>query len=252
MMENIVEAETRAPRFGVLSGIGAILVYSFASLPIILFVTFDVIANNSGESNDVTSQLITDRFSEPGILFAVMLANCIGLLIWAYGVSFLRGSKDFFKDFGLKFSKSSIYFFFLGVALQIVAIVISLPISLLRDGENTNQKIVDDFKDANGIAKIALFLMIGFVVPFIEELCFRGIFLRGLQRRVKPMVAILVCGIVFGAIHLGDTAALYGLTPLILVGLVASALAVYRGKIDASIALHIGFNITTAVILLFI
>lgn len=251
-MENTQVVERRAPRFGLLSGIGAILVYSFASVPIMLAVAVSVAADNQGVSSDRMNDLILDKFSEPNILLAILLANCVGLFIWAYGVSFLRGSKNFFKDFGIKFSKTSIYFFFAGVGLQILTIIISIPVGILQDGDSSNQKIVDDFKDANGLAKIGLFIMIAFVVPFIEELCFRGVFLRGLQKHAKPMTAILICGILFGAIHLTDTAALYGLTPLIMVGIISSALAVYRGKIDASIALHIGFNITTAIILLFI
>lgn len=252
-MENIGLVQRRAPRFGLLGGIGAILVYSFASFPFIIFIYISIAfdSNNSGASPAKLSRIFSDKLSDPKILLGILIFNCLGLLIWAYGLSMLRGSKNFFKDFGIGFSKSSIYFFFAGIALQIITIIISVPISLLRSGD-TNQQVVQDFKDANGLAKVALFVMVAFVVPFIEELCFRGIFLRGLQKHAKPMVAILVCGIIFGAIHLGDTAALYGLTPLILVGIFASALAVYRGKIDASIALHIGFNITTAIILLFI
>lgn len=254
-MENseiVTESNSRYPKFGLPAGIGAILVYLTASLPVTVFLIFQIQIDNENLNSSELSELLKEKFENPNVLIAIMLINCAALFTWAFLVSKLRGSGNPFKDFGIRFTKSSIWFFFLGIALQFAFIITMIPIQLLKDEGATSQQIVNDYKNSAGASKIIMLLIIAFLVPFTEELCFRGIFLRGLAKRAKPVVAILICGILFGAIHLADTSAVYGLVALIGVGLISSALTIYRGRIDASIALHIGFNFTTALILLFI
>jgi membrane protease YdiL (CAAX protease family) len=155
------------------------------------------------------------------------------------------------KDFGITFSLKSLWFVLLGIGLQIATLIITVPIGLIRDNKVSQQEIASDLANAKGATLIIFAIFVAFIVPFAEELCFRGMFLRGLLKKTSPVIAILISGILFALVHLSDPNAIYGFSALMLVGIISSALATYRGKIDASIALHVGFNLTAAVFLIF-
>jgi membrane protease YdiL (CAAX protease family) len=246
----------RIPKFGPLSGIGAIVTYLTASIPVTMIAAIILAINTIGknineklEYNEFTDKL-NDLLKNPSFLVLIISANCIGLFIYAFLVSRLRGTKNMKNDFGLHFSPSSLWFILVGIGLQLASLIITLPISIIRDEGVKQQQIATDLANANGSILFAFAFMVAIVVPFTEELCFRGIFLRGLMKKTTPVVAILISGLVFAAIHLSDPNALYGFSSLILVGIFTSALTIYRGKIDASIALHVGFNLTAAVFLI--
>lgn len=249
----IIETPTRrVPRFGVPAGIGGILVYLFSSIPLILVITtvkYTQLSERDLTSRQISRQ-ITDMLNSQGVLVGILVLQCVGFLIYAFVIAQIRGSGNFFSDFGLRFTKSSLWFLLVGIALQFIGIGISIPIQLLRN-DSTEQQVVADFRGSSGVAFIFLMLLIGIVVPFIEELCFRGLFMRGLNKKCVPWVSVLLTGTIFAAVHFSDPSALYGGWILLMVGLGASALAMYRGRIDASICLHVGFNLSTVAIIVF-
>lgn len=251
-MEKIVAAPERTPKFSLLAGIGAIVVYLTSSLPFIAVVAaMKTIELQSGDSSLTSSEISTtvqDLVKSPGVLIGALVVQCICLFIYVWGVSFVRGTRNPFRDFGLRFSRRSPLFFLLGVALQGVGLLISIPIQLLRDG-GKEQEIVDSFRHSSGLNLIVFMVLVAFVVPVAEEVCFRGVFMRGLGKKVSPYMAVVITGTLFAFVHLGDPSAFYGLATLLIFGILASGLAMYRGKIDASIFMHMGFNFTTVVLI---
>ena len=234
--DNIQNENTKVPKFGVFSGIGGIFVYSFISLPVIMITALIAVSNSSSTKDNALSQDFTNKINElvtsSNFLVVVMVVNCVGIFVYAILVSKIRGSKSIFNDFGIKFSPSSLYFVFLGIALQFIGLLLTSVISALNGDTSKRQEVATNLSSSNGLI-----------------MAFRGIFLRGLLRRVPPTVAVLISGIVFASIHLSDANAIYGYTSLLLVGIISGALTLYRGKIDASIALHVGFNLTAAIFL---
>ena len=251
--DNIQNENTKVPKFGVFSGIGGIFVYSFISLPVIMITALIAVSNSSSTKDNALSQDFTNKINElvtsSNFLVVVMVVNCVGIFVYAILVSKIRGSKSIFNDLGIKFSPSSLYFVFLGIALQFIGLLLTSVISALNGDTSKRQEVANNLSSSNGLTMALLFILIVLFVPIAEELCFRGIFLRGLLRRVPPTVAVLISGIVFASIHLSDANAIYGYTSLLLVGIISGALTLYRGKIDASIALHVGFNLTAAIFL---
>ena len=214
------KSESKIPRFGTLAGVGAILTYLLASLPLVAIAGLIVALNSSkenGVNNDLSSSevsnKINDLIAKPGFIIA-----------------------------------SAWWFIPVGIGLQLLSLILSLPISLLKDNLK-NQDVAVGLVSAKGAILFLYFLFVALIVPFTEELCFRGVFLRGILRRYKPILSILICGILFASIHLSDKNAFYGFSSLMIIGIFSSALTVYRGRIDASIALHIGFNLTAAIFL---
>ena len=94
-------------------------------------------------------------------------------------------------------------------------------------------------------------LAVVLVAPPVEELLFRGALLRSLQRRWSAAVAIFASAFLFAGIHLVDPGARYVLPALLLIGLVSGYQAVKHGDLARSVLLHSGFNLLTAVVLVF-
>lgn len=89
-------------------------------------------------------------------------------------------------------------------------------------------------------------LLVGVLAPVVEELFYRGLLLRSLEKRRLPIwAAVLVSSVVFAGMHLQ----VLQFPGLLLVGLIAGTLAAVTGRLGPSIWLHIGFNMTTVVAL---
>lgn len=89
-------------------------------------------------------------------------------------------------------------------------------------------------------------LIVGLGAPLVEELFYRGLFLRALTKRgVAPWLAVVLSSLAFAAVHLQ----LLQFLGLALFGLIAGALTVRSGRLGPAIWAHIGFNMTTVVAL---
>ncbi len=95
-----------------------------------------------------------------------------------------------------------------------------------------SQLIPDDFP----IWKIML--MLALTPGIVEEMAFRGLLLHGLHRRLRPLVLILVVGLIFGLFH----QALFRIIPTAYLGVVLTTVAVLSGSIFPCMLLHAGNN----------
>ena len=76
------------------------------------------------------------------------------------------------------------------------------------------------------------------LVPLIEELLFRGLFLFGLERRYGPGFALLASACLFGIVHMGAVPAVYATVA----GLCLGGLALTTRSVWPGIALHAAIN----------
>jgi len=133
-----------------------------------------------------------------------------------------------------------------GVAAQ-AALMPALywPIRRLIDGD-PSASARDLVGSAQGPFQVLVLVVATAVLaPLTEELFYRGLFLRGLQRRFGPVAAAVVSSAVFAAVHLDALAA----PGLFVFGLLSAALALATGRLGPSWAFHVGFNLTTLVML---
>ncbi len=136
----------------------------------------------------------------------------------------------------------------IGMATQLVVVpLLYLPILELtgRTTEELSEPARDLASRATGWWSWLLFAaMVGLVAPFVEELFYRGLFVRALQKRGASTAATVVgTSLVFAAVHLQ----VLQFAGLLAFGLVAAALAVRTGRLGAAIWAHIGFNMTSVV-----
>jgi membrane protease YdiL (CAAX protease family) len=190
-----------------------------------------------------------------GVLLASVVGQAIGVIGTLELVARRKGRGSLGADFGLvarlpggSWTTAALWLL-AGVALQL-AILPFLQIVVDVHGKAETQDVVEQFKQARGPALVLFAVIVVTVAPVAEELLFRGALLRALQRRMTPALAAFVSALVFAAVHpllspsIGSVIAIPGLFAL---GLLSAALAIRTGNLSASILLHAGFNLLTAV-----
>lgn len=85
---------------------------------------------------------------------------------------------------------------------------------------------------------VATFLATVVVVPMVEEICFRRLLLGWLVRRLPVVVAVVVCGVVFGLCHVSPPLMCF----VIPLGLAMTASRVWHRSLWASVLMHMANN----------
>jgi membrane protease YdiL (CAAX protease family) len=137
-----------------------------------------------------------------------------------------------------------------GVAMQLLVLpLIYLPLLKLLDQTSDDlsrpaRELSDKASSAVGWIVLSLIVVVG--APVVEELFFRGLLLRSLQKRgLSDVWSCVICAAVFAAMHLQPLQ----FVGLFAIGLVLSAMAVRTGRLGPSICTHAAFNATSVVLL---
>lgn len=96
--------------------------------------------------------------------------------------------------------------------------------------------------------KIGLFVFAGIVVPFAEELFFRGLLYTWLRQRLSFVWTSIITSAIFAAVHLLPSRA----PSFFVVGMVSAALREKTGSIWPSVVLHAAFNSINLALILFL
>ncbi len=141
----------------------------------------------------------------------------------------------------------------IGLACQFLLVpLVSLPwIRLLEhvqgkkiDLSSAARQLTDKANDPVGVVLLVAIVALG--APLIEELFFRGLLLRSLERRWGTTVALIGSSVVFGVTHFE----LPQLPALVAFGFVLAWLAVRYDRLGPGIAAHFAFNTASVVLLL--
>lgn len=138
----------------------------------------------------------------------------------------------------------------LGIVTQLVVLpVVYLPILWLTGTDSDELSApARELADRAGtpLGWIVFALVVGVGAPVVEELFYRGLFLRALTKAGAGTVAAVVASsVVFAAVHLQ----LLQFPGLAIFGLLAAVLTVRTGRLGPAIWAHVGFNLTTVVVL---
>jgi len=183
----------------------------------------------------------------------------MGLWIGLVGAPVLatrrKGSGSLATDFGWRFRWIDLAF---GAAAALVALVVVVPVvglllrPLLGDPD-VSQPVRNLVDEARGPALVGLFLIAAVGAPLVEELFFRGLLLRSVQKSLGTVWAIAGSSVFFGLAHPNDLpyqAQIVVMVALAALAVVLATLAVRTGRLGASIVAHAVFNaINLAVVL---
>lgn len=182
----------------------------------------------------------------------------VGLAGAAVLATRLKGARSLAVDFGLAIRSSDVL---PGVVAGVLCQVVLVPvIALVLDPVLGHPDVTGPTKDlvnqADGVGLIGLAVFVTLVAigaPVVEELFFRGLVLRSIQRRFGPIWAIALSGVLFGLAHVQDLPAdalALAMISLAAVGAVFAILAVKTGRLGAGMVAHFTFNLYTVIFLL--
>jgi membrane protease YdiL (CAAX protease family) len=123
--------------------------------------------------------------------------------------------------------------------LPIIAIVLVLVGIASKFLPEPSHPISEDIASASGLDWLAIFLTAAVLAPLLEEITFRGMLFPALATRLRPIVAVVVSGLLFAAIHPQGPLVWPALATT---GGVAAYLRYYSGSLIPSIVLHMVHN----------
>lgn len=175
-----------------------------------------------------------------------VLMNCISALIALaiFVVIYIKDSKENNEMSITKYIRSikcidflNSYSIGLTLATGISLLVSILPIdNLLGSYENTSELLLNgDF--------FQLFVVLGILVPFTEEVIYRGLIYNRIRRYMNVNKAIVISALLFGVFHLNLMQGIYAF----LIGIIMGYLYYRYDNIFAPIALHMAVNQLTVV-----
>lgn len=234
------EAVEPPPRWGLGDFlVGLVGGYALATLIASLWFSF---------TGDEELDLAGQAFSQVGLWTGMVGAAVVA--------SHRKGAGTLSRDFGFRLRWPDLGVGVL-VALAVQLLVLPGIAFLLRPllGEPEVSGPVQDLLDkSQGPAFLGLVLSVAVGAPLVEELFFRGLLLRSLQRRVPNSVAVGLSALAFGLSHgssLPVDAVVLVIVSLTVFGAVLAALAVRTGRLGPSIVTHAAFNLFTLLYLTF-
>lgn len=187
-----------------------------------------------------------------GILLSVA-AGWLGFIGWPIVASYVKGQRSLARDFGLVFRPVDIGWGVLG-GFAVLAITVALNIFwyvVSGDSAPDNSGFLPESPSL--LVAVSLFLAVAVITPFAEELFFRGLLLRALEKRFNTTIAIVVSSVIFGSLHIAGVTSAASLSELALHGIfigivitgygaVFALLDVYTGRLWPSIIAHMVIN----------
>jgi membrane protease YdiL (CAAX protease family) len=119
----------------------------------------------------------------------------------------------------------------------VTAVYVSIAASFGVAVQGNTGDLVSGF-GAGPLEIVMVFLLVGLVAPFVEEVTFRGIVFPSLRQAWGTAPALLVSGAIFGVVHLQLTIAV----PLALIGIGLAAVFLRTRSLWSAIIAHCAYN----------
>jgi hypothetical protein len=132
-----------------------------------------------------------------------------------------------------------------------VVFVISYPILKLtgQDAHDLSRPARELADKVHGPGGVLLFaLVVGVIAPIAEELFFRGLLFRAIEKKWNQWWALGLSSAFFGAIHFQPLQFL----PLTAAGAVFAGVMMVTNRLGTAIVTHMAFNLSTVVVLLWV
>lgn len=166
------------------------------------------------------------------IVTSVLLIPVLWFIMWLRKEKLLE-----FCSFKKISRKGAVISLLIGITSVLPVDYIVSSLSLDKLSPDTEQIFNVMFSTNN---TFILLLSVGIAAPLIEEILFRGLILGELRKHLPIPVAIVIQGILFGALHMNFTQFLYA-APL---GILFGVVFIWTRSIWATIIIHIAFNST--------
>lgn len=169
-----------------------------------------------------------------------------GMVGYLFLVSRWKGQGSIVRDFGFRFRWFDPLLGIVAgfVTVIIVGIVVSVVAALFDSPPGGNADAV--FQDQSNLTLVIITaLMASIGAPLVEELFFRGLVLRSIEKRLGPIVGVIGSATIFGLLHYpgGNVGSAVSLVVGIgVMGLIFALLTRWQGRLGPSIFTHMTIN----------
>lgn len=183
-----------------------------------------------------------------GLTLVYLVGQWTGMVATLLLASRRKGAGALAQDFGLRVRGRDVPSGVLvGLACQFVLVpVLYLPFRLFDPHLDLGGEARRLTALGHGLGLVVLTVCVVAVAPVVEELFFRGLLQRSLDRRLGPRWAVALSSLAFGIVHY-QPLQLLGLVGF---GVVLGLLAERTGRLGPGIVAHISFNAATIAVLL--
>jgi CAAX protease family protein len=185
------------------------------------------------------------------VTLGALAASQAGLWVGLLGAPVLatrrKGTGDLGRDFGLSVRWSdTVLGVPVGILCQLVLVpLIYLPLQDLVSRKELEAPVRRVTNRAHGVGFFVLAVVVIVGAPVVEELFFRGLVLRSLQRRFGEGWAVAGSAVAFGLAHFEPLQ----LPALVALGVVLAVLALRTGRLGPGMFAHAAFNAVTIIAL---
>jgi membrane protease YdiL (CAAX protease family) len=219
-------------------GVGDFLLGLVAGLALSTLLASAWLAVTGDKDLNLTGQALSQIGLWTGMLGSVFLA------------SKRKGTGSLAEDFGFKARWSDIG---LGALVAVVVQLLVLPglgllLRPLLGQPEVSGPVRDLMDETKGPSFLILVLSVSVGAPLVEELFFRGLLLRSLQRRLSDGWAVVLAAVAFGLAHgsaLPVDAVVLVIVSLSVFGAALALLALRTGRLGPGIVAHALFNLFT-------
>lgn len=130
------------------------------------------------------------------------------------------------------------------IGALVAAYAIGVATDWLAHGRQTSQDVLEYLSATSasgtvGVVHVTLIVLMALIVPFVEELLFRGALLSALVQRAGTVWAVVISSLLFGLIHLpGLSFQWYAVPGLILIGVGLAVLRLWSGSLWPAVLAH--------------
>lgn len=229
------------PRWGIgdlFAGLGVWLLASFAfAIPAV------VASGGSGELTGLWSVL-------------ALTGSWTGMVGWLVYASRRKGFGTLARDFGFRFRWVDPFIGFGAgfVTLIVVGIAAQVIGQLAGEPPPDNTEAIFGGQEGNTLGLVLLGIGAAIGAPIVEELFFRGLALRALERRFGPIVGVAGSTVVFALLHFQLGTVVSSVTLLLVIGGYAVVLAVLARsfrRLGPSIFAHMTINGLSVLVLVY-
>jgi membrane protease YdiL (CAAX protease family) len=166
-----------------------------------------------------------------------------------------HGSRRLDEDYGLRGRPVDLLTgTVVGVLCQVVLVpTVAFLMRPLVGRPDVSGPVEELIESAGGLSLAILVISVTVGAPLVEELFFRGLLLRSIQRRLGIVWAVGLSSVVFGLAHpqaLPAAGLILVMVSLAALGMVLAVLIVRTGRLGAAIVAHAVFNAWTVASLL--
>ena len=136
-----------------------------------------------------------------GAITISLVCGWPGFLGWPIVATYWKGQRSLRRDFGVDVRPIDLGWGLLGGLAALILSAVGGVVWTLISNESTPSNTEFLPAKPSALTAIVIFFLIAICTPIVEELFFRGLFLRSVGRRWNLTAGVLITSLVFGLFH---------------------------------------------------